>query len=53
MTVSPLDSEFDRAPAIAAAAHWVDPALRQVALSASAWCRKTTILPPSSNRRLR
>jgi hypothetical protein len=31
MTVSPLDSEFDLALAIAAVAHWVDPAPRQVA----------------------
>jgi hypothetical protein len=31
MTFSPLDSEFDLAPAVAAAARWVDPALRHAA----------------------
>jgi hypothetical protein len=31
MTLPPLESEFDLAPAIAAAAHWVDPMLRHAA----------------------
>jgi hypothetical protein len=53
MTVSPLDSEFDSLrplppPRIGSTLRCGTPPL-----SASAWCPKTTILSPSSNRRFR